>query len=339
MPEVSVIIPVHKVESWLCQCLDSVLTQTFNDFELILVDDGSPDACGAICDEYADRDSRIHVIHQKNAGPGNARNVGMDQACGKYIIFLDSDDYWLPLTLEILYSNAEQNQTQVLAFGALPFWEGIKEPESHLTYQQTVQNGIVKSGPASLKTALDAGEYYSAPCLRLYLHEYLRSTGLRFDEGIIHEDVSFSFLAYLMAERVECIGDRLYQRRFRPDSIMTGISILNSSHGYRVALDDLLDTYDNYTLSPLGKEQLERYIVKGVRTISHLYDKAIGQKQNGWYTAKCIQMDWRQTLKRAQTLPSMSRSHRLLGCSLLLDRFVSNTGKKLSRMISKAGKE
>ena len=93
MPEVSVIIPVYKVEPYLGRCVDSVLAQTFTDFELILVDDGSPDNCGAICDEYAALDRRIRVIHQENGGVSKARNSALDVAVGKYIYFCDGDDY------------------------------------------------------------------------------------------------------------------------------------------------------------------------------------------------------------------------------------------------------
>lgn len=93
MPEVSVIIPIYKVEPFLRRCVDSVLAQTYTDFELILVDDGSPDNCGAICDEYAAMDSRVRVIHQKNGGVSKARNAGLDAAVGKYIYFCDGDDY------------------------------------------------------------------------------------------------------------------------------------------------------------------------------------------------------------------------------------------------------
>ena len=318
MPEISIIVPVYKVEPWLRQCVDSVLAQSFTDFELILVDDGSPDACGAICDAYAARDGRIHVIHQENAGQGKARNVGMDQAAGKYLIFLDSDDYWLPSTRETLYAEAEKNQTQALAFGARSFVDGMKEPKRYSSYQNTVQNGVVKSGPESLKIALDAGEYHTSPVLRFYLRDYLRSTGLRFDEGIIHEDERFSFLAYLFAERVECIGDQLYQRRYRPNSTMTGKTIKNSAHGHRVALDGLLDAYDNCALSPLGKEQLERYIVRRVRTICKLYKAAIKQQQNPWRTARWIQKDGRKALKRVRALPSLPCSIQIATYSLFL---------------------
>ncbi len=93
MPEVSVIIPVYNVEPYLRRCLDSILVQSFTDFELILVDDGSPDNCGAICDEYEKKDSRVRVIHQENWGISKARNTGLQIACGKYIYFCDSDDY------------------------------------------------------------------------------------------------------------------------------------------------------------------------------------------------------------------------------------------------------
>lgn len=335
MPKISIIVPVYKVEPWLRQCVDSVLAQSFTDFELILVDDGSPDACGAICDAYAARDGRIHVIHQENAGQGKARNVGMDQAAGKYLIFLDSDDYWLPSTLETLYAEAEKNQTQVLAFGAQPFWDGMEEPENHPLYQHTVQNGVVKSGPESLKIALDAGEYCTQPCLRFYLMRYIRKTGLRFDEGIIHEDERFSFLAYLFAERVECIGDQLYQRRYRPNSTMTGKSFQSSSHGYRVALDGLLDAYDNCTLSPLGKEQLEKYIVRSVRTICKLYKAAIEQQQNSWQTARWIQKDGRKALKRVRTQPNLPCTIRLATYSLFLSWFVYEAKGKLSFFLHK----
>lgn len=332
MPEISVIVPVYKVEPYLRRCVDSVLAQTYGGFELILVDDGSPDNCGAICDRYATRDDRIRVIHQENAGQGKARNVGMDQAVGKYIIFLDSDNYWLPATLKTLYAEAERNQTQVLVFGAVPFWDGMEEPEHHPAYRHTVQNGIVKSGPESLKSALDAREYYTLPCLRLYLLRHIRENGLRFDEGGIYEDVTFSFLAYLLAGRVVCIGERFYQRRYRPGSTMTGGSSQSSARGYRLVLDGLLDAYDNRVLSPLGKEQLERYIVMRVRTICGLYNVAVGQQHNSWQTARWIQKNVRQPMKRVRALPGLPHSLRVATYSLFLNWFISKAIRKLKRM-------
>ena len=92
-PKISVIVPVYKVEEYLHRCIDSILSQSFTDFELILVDDGSPDNCGKICDEYAQKDSRVRVFHKPNGGVSSARNLGLDNANGEWIAFIDSDDY------------------------------------------------------------------------------------------------------------------------------------------------------------------------------------------------------------------------------------------------------
>ncbi|WP_418666268.1 glycosyltransferase family 2 protein [Allofournierella sp.] len=103
MPQISVIVPIYKTEEWLEQCVDSVLKQSFENFELLLVDDGSPDNCGKLCDSYAQKDSRINVIHQKNVGLSAARNAGTERALGEYVTYIDSDDYIEPYYLELLY--------------------------------------------------------------------------------------------------------------------------------------------------------------------------------------------------------------------------------------------
>lgn len=117
MPTISVIVPVYKVEPYLRRCVDSILAQTFTDFELILVDDGSPDNCGAICDEYAQKDSRVYVIHQENGGLSAARNAGIDwvfaNSGSEWLSFVDSDDWVHPKYLEILYHSAKENDVQI----------------------------------------------------------------------------------------------------------------------------------------------------------------------------------------------------------------------------------
>ena len=116
-PEISVIVPVYKVERYLNECIDSILAQTFTDFELILVDDGSPDNCPALCDAAAAKDSRIRVIHQKNRGLSGARNAGLDAAEGEWIAFVDSDDMLLPQALEKAHSTAEKTGADVVLYG------------------------------------------------------------------------------------------------------------------------------------------------------------------------------------------------------------------------------
>lgn len=99
MPEFSIIVPIYKVEKYLEICIDSIIGQSFCDFELILVDDGSPDTCGEICDRYSSSDTRVKVVHKENGGLSSARNAGLDIATGKYVIFIDSDDFGMMLVL------------------------------------------------------------------------------------------------------------------------------------------------------------------------------------------------------------------------------------------------
>ena len=121
MPKISVIVPVYNVEPYLHRCVDSILVQTHTDFELILVDDGSPDNCGVICDEYAQKDSRIHVIHQQNGGLSAARNAGIDWAFAnsdsQWLSFIDSDDWVHPCFLEYLYRAVQETDAKVSACG------------------------------------------------------------------------------------------------------------------------------------------------------------------------------------------------------------------------------
>lgn len=113
MPEISIIVPVYKAEQYLPDCIDSILSQTFSDFEVILVDDGSPDNCLAICREYAARDSRVSVIHQENQGQAAARNHGLSQARGQWVCFVDSDDLIHPQMVELLYHAAVDGGTGI----------------------------------------------------------------------------------------------------------------------------------------------------------------------------------------------------------------------------------
>lgn len=115
MPQISIIVPVYKVEQYLHKCLDSILAQTFTDWECILIDDGSPDNSGAICDEYAQQDSRFRVIHQENKGSAEARNVGLDAARGEWIAFVDSDDWAEPDYLMKFIKIAKNNTAEIVS--------------------------------------------------------------------------------------------------------------------------------------------------------------------------------------------------------------------------------
>jgi len=116
-PKISIIVPIYRTERYLRKCIDSILAQTFTDFELILVNDGSPDSCPAICDEYASIDSRINVIHKENSGQGSARNMGLDIAVGKYVGFIDSDDWTDPNMYKTLFNLCEKHNADISMCG------------------------------------------------------------------------------------------------------------------------------------------------------------------------------------------------------------------------------
>ena len=128
-PLISIIIPVYKVEPFLRECLDSIVSQTYQNLEIILVDDGSTDGSGAICDEYAARDGRIIVIHQENQGISGARNAGLDIASGDYVLFVDSDDRIEPFTCECALKAAIGQQADLVSFGYKVIYESGKSRE------------------------------------------------------------------------------------------------------------------------------------------------------------------------------------------------------------------
>ena len=155
MPEISVIVPVYKAEAYLHACIDSILSQTFSDFELILVDDGSPDNCGAICDDYAARDSRVRVIHQKNQGQAAARNHALAAAKGDWVCFVDSDDAVHPQMLERLRQAAAESGA------AMSMCRMLEAPEIPGDFSAPVEVSWERLSieEAPLVALFDAGKY------------------------------------------------------------------------------------------------------------------------------------------------------------------------------------
>lgn len=203
-PLVSVVLPIYNVENKLRRCIDSVINQTYTNLEIILVDDGSPDACPQICDEYANKDARIKVIHKANAGLGFARNTGIENATGKYICFFDSDDYVELTTIEEVCSVAEAKNADMVCFGHVEETENGKIIENRipntpkdLFVEDEIKNRLI---PMTLshnsKTGEDWNLSLSAWC-ELFSLETIRKNNFRFvsEREIISEDI-YSVLEY-----------------------------------------------------------------------------------------------------------------------------------------------
>ena len=212
MPTISVIVPVYKVEPYLHQCVDSILGQTFPDFELILVDDGSPDGCPAICDEYAQMDSRVKVIHKENDGLSSARNAGLDIAEGEYIAFVDSDDWIHPEMLDTMQNRMQQHYADVAICGV----ESVYEDASKIVHH-TLTDAVLSQEDMVDKLSTQAW-YYIIACNKLYRKKIFEE--LRYPEGYIHEDAAIIHRIIGLCKCVVTVEQPFYNYRQTGNSIM-----------------------------------------------------------------------------------------------------------------------
>ncbi len=213
--KISVVIPVYKVEAYLAECLDSVIKQTYQNTEIILVDDASPDGCGKICDRYAAGDSRIKVVHrEKNGGLAEARNTGMDHAVGDYIFFVDSDDWLAENTLEMLYEGLNKYKADCCCGACVTV---LERKNGEKSFRRGKQRGErCETAHEAMEHVLLAG---SSSCNRLYKREVLE--GLRFPQGRINEDEPLVLRAYERMERIVFLECETYFYRKRANSITT----------------------------------------------------------------------------------------------------------------------
>ena len=228
-PLISVIVPVYKVESYLDRCVRSIVEQSYTNLEIILVDDGSPDNCPGICDDWAGKDSRVRVIHKENGGLSDARNAGIRAAAGEYISFIDSDDRIAPEMLEKLYAALERDESDIAACTVEMVWENGMPPR-FLTVQTNCLLGRQEAQLALLReTTLKHPVWY-----KLYRRETVE--GLLFDKGKYHEDVFWSYQAVGRARRVSVIDYVGYYYVQRGDSIMGA--------GYSLKRLDAVEAYE-----------------------------------------------------------------------------------------------
>lgn len=209
---ISVIVPIYKVEQYLNQCISSIVNQTYKNLEIILVDDGSPDQCPQMCDEWAERDSRIKVIHKANGGLSDARNAGLEVCSGEYLAFIDSDDWIEPDYVEKMLDAAVTEKADIVActfvneyeltgktvFKPKEFFVGNTEEALYMLY---------------------SGTRIAAAAMKFYRRKIWMD--LRFPLGRLYEDALTTYRVFDLAERIVQISDGLYHYRIREGSIMT----------------------------------------------------------------------------------------------------------------------
>lgn len=227
-PLVSVIVPIFKVEQYLDECVKSILSQTFQDFELILVNDGSPDNCPNLCDAWLTKDKRIHVIHKKNGGVSDARNAGIDSARGKYLTFVDSDDYIMPIMLERLVQYLIEHCVDVvISDGYLSFQDA---QSLTVTYDSYDHDYFCVDAPNALNIVFSE-TYRWEVWGNLYKSELFRNN--RFNTDMVYaEDFDLVLRLFLEANNILFTKEKFYCYRLRIGSAMHSLKKIVPSNLY-----------------------------------------------------------------------------------------------------------
>ncbi len=252
MPKISVVVPVYNVEPYLRRCVDSILAQTFKDFELILVDDGSPDECPAICDEYASKDERVVVIHQKNAGLSAARNAGIDWAFAnsnsEWITFIDSDDWVHIQYLELLFNSAKKACVEI----SMCILTVVDSFFNSHTYESLKHKKVVNRHAYNIYE----NKFYAYSCGKLIKRNILNS--IRFPNGKLFEDWHTTYKIIFSTPYISIISNDVYFYFQRKDSItnsnwnISKIDILQAL----VAHIEYFDHIQQNDLSKIAKKHL-----------------------------------------------------------------------------------
>lgn len=225
-PKVSVIVPVYKVEPYLRRGLDSLMRQTCRELEIILVDDGSPDRCGEICDAYVERYERVRVIHQPNSGVSAARNAGLEAAAGEWIGWMDSDDWIEPDMFDYLLEGAQRTGADIVVCGR---WEEYRDKKVFRGWKQET----LLDTEQALKALLENDTMQNFLWDKLWRRELF--DGLRFPEGRTFEDIAVMHRLFMKTSCVACLPEGKYHYFQRPGSIVGDTSLENRINHYLAA--------------------------------------------------------------------------------------------------------
>lgn len=263
----SIIVPVYNTSAYLADCLDSVAGQTFDDYEVVCVDDGSTDSCPDILERYRRKDPRIVVVSQPNRGIGYARNIGLQAAQGEYVLFLDSDDWLEQDTLQLLSQQLEGED--ILCFGGRRYFDDLQVYEETDALQAEAET---TGWQYYCRHALEPRHFaFVCVVLRCYRRTLIINNGLQFKEGIFHEDNLFTPQACYYARRVKVIPDNLYTYRVRKHSIMTSRGLTHWQH--------LIETANELAAFFIEKHDVEKKVV--YRAITHHYQAAFAASDRG----------------------------------------------------------
>lgn len=220
MTKITVIIPVYNVEKYIRKCLDSIINQTLKDIEIIIVNDGSPDNCQSIIDEYAKKDDRIISLIQENGRQGKARNNGLKHAKGEYISFIDSDDYIETNMLEKMYNKAKEEDSDIVICSNYHIYETTNIKESIFIDEELMEDSINNKKNKLLNII--------SPCYKIYKRSLLLNNNISFMEKLYYEDLAFSLKSLVLANKISYVNEPLYYYIIREGSTMTSTNVIKN---------------------------------------------------------------------------------------------------------------
>lgn len=270
MPAISIIVPVYNTEKYLSRCIDSVINQTFTDFEVLLIDDGSTDNSGKICDEYAEKDSRIKVIHKENGGQAEARNLALDIAKGDYIAFVDSDDYISKYYLHILYDNIKKYDADISVCVCEKFTDILPTETTTQTHPETYSGKEFTTrcllDKIPMKPWILCDKLWHRDCF----------SEIRMPIGRIYEDNAIVYKILYNAKKIVDCNNKLYFYFQRPESTVNQpFSIKHLD--WLFVLNEMSIFFKELNDNTLYKKTIEMYI-SAIVNASHNVQKYVGDK-------------------------------------------------------------
>jgi glycosyltransferase involved in cell wall biosynthesis len=257
-------MPVYNTETYLKDCLDSVCLQPFRDFELICVDDESTDGSLALLRSYERLDPRVRVIAMPHGGQSAARNLGMREARGKYVYFMDSDDMLADGALGRMCELMEERAVDILCFDGETFFDTPELKETYARFKQNYRRGAsyrdVVSGVQMFTCMSSDNAYWVIPCLQVFRRDYLRAIGLKFFEGIIYEDNISTLESMLQAGRVSHENAVLFHRRIRSQSTVTAPRAYRNFFGYFICWVMMVSFAKSRKYPPETRRELDRRV-------------------------------------------------------------------------------
>ncbi|WP_373472225.1 glycosyltransferase [Carnobacterium alterfunditum] len=261
-PLVSVIVPVYNVDRYIEECLDSIVKQTYRELQIIVIDDGSTDESNQKVRPYLS-DSRVRLIEQVNTGLSGARNTGLGAACGKYVLFVDSDDYLALTAIENLVDLMKKNHADLIRFNGRAFLDGLNEPikQNNYDFSHRLQEGVKYIDD---RFEVNRRTFASPVYLYMVKKEVIEQNNLSFYEGILHEDELFTTQVFLNSRSMTYANAFYYNRRYRENSIMTDQSqerLKQTLDSYLIIFKELEKMYLDKKYSKKQKKLVKRQML------------------------------------------------------------------------------